>query len=133
MAEFVYLVDVFKALHPQFEVGFWLLEFGSLALAPAFGVGKHKLALVVPVLLFSSSHLKRDVCLVCNFLQAAHPGALVVCVVSACARVLMAGAAVALKLCSAVAPPAQCRLLVVARGSSDAAASAMAYFVARLA
>ncbi|PIM96512.1 Sirohydrochlorin cobaltochelatase [Candidatus Hodgkinia cicadicola] len=86
-AEFMYIVDLFKALHPFIETGFWLLEFGKIQLTNKFNF-RFDINIIVPMMLFNSKHIKYDVCSICNFLQSKLKPKLVILVTNPCSDLL---------------------------------------------
>ncbi|XXM93369.1 MAG: hypothetical protein AAI946_00330 [Candidatus Hodgkinia cicadicola] len=68
ISEFMYIVDLFRIRHPWVDVRYWILEFSKLTLTSCFG-GCARVCVVVPVMLFSSKHVKYDLCVILGFLQ----------------------------------------------------------------
>ncbi|WP_192573231.1 sirohydrochlorin chelatase [Candidatus Hodgkinia cicadicola] len=86
-AEFMYIVDLFKTLHPFIGTGFWLLEFGKVQLTDRFDF-RFDINIIVPMMLFNSKHVKYDVCLICNFLQSKLKTKLVILITNPCSDLL---------------------------------------------
>ncbi len=136
IAEFVYIVDLFKKMHPHIETGYWMLEFGKTLLVNNFKFG-FNINLIVPIMLFSSKHIKYDVCMICNFLQSRLKSKLVIIVIGPCINLLNAKLICALlkqsMFCKCFSPRISTTMLIlVCRGGSDINANALAYSIARL-
>ncbi|XXM93551.1 hypothetical protein AAHH88_00295 [Candidatus Hodgkinia cicadicola] len=67
------------------------MEFSRLPLLKCFGASA-RVSVIVPVILFASKHVKRDVCLICGFLQSLNKRRLVILMDELCSVVLSAQA-----------------------------------------
>ncbi|MFP3039584.1 MAG: sirohydrochlorin chelatase [Candidatus Hodgkinia cicadicola] len=131
IAEFVYLVDSFKKLHFLFKTGYWVLEFGKLALLTSF-VNCAEISLIVPIMIFSSNHTKHDVCVVSNFLQVFVKRNLVAVLTGICTDVVSAALVCSLlKQASAHSRFTNCWLVLVCRGGSDSKSNSLSYSIKR--
>ncbi len=107
------------------------MEFGKLALVSGFD-SSAKVSLIVPVMLFSSGHVKRDVCVISNFLQTVGKRNLIAVLSEACAGVVSAPLIGALVRHAASAfKLTNCLLVLVCRGGSDSKVNALAYSLKR--
>ncbi|XXN13842.1 MAG: CbiX/SirB N-terminal domain-containing protein [Candidatus Hodgkinia cicadicola] len=69
VSEFLYVVDLFRARCYWMDIKHWVLEFNKLSLLSCFG-NAAKICAIVPLMLFSSNHVKKDLCTVSKFLQS---------------------------------------------------------------
>ncbi|XXM90188.1 hypothetical protein AADW59_00350 [Candidatus Hodgkinia cicadicola] len=137
ISEFVYVVDLFRIRHNWVEVCYWILEFSGLPLITCFGTYAG-ICVMVPIMLFSSKHVKRDLCIVCGFLQRLNKLAVILLINDMCLELIT------LKLVEGLFKPLiisgrfeLSRNLVglivclVFRGSSDFNSNALAFFLSR--
>ncbi|AUG91464.1 Sirohydrochlorin cobaltochelatase [Candidatus Hodgkinia cicadicola] len=86
-SEFAYVVDLFRLSHLWIDVRCWVLEFGKLSLASCFGASV-RICVIAPVMLFSSRHVKYDLCTVTGFLQSLNKFGVVLLAIELCSVLL---------------------------------------------
>ncbi|MFP3038067.1 MAG: sirohydrochlorin chelatase [Candidatus Hodgkinia cicadicola] len=124
-------MDSFRKLHFLFKTGYWVLEFGKLALLTSF-INCAEISLIVPVMIFSSNHTKHDVCVVSNFLQASAKHYLVAVLAGICTDVISAALVCSLlKQASVHSRFTNCLLVLICRGGSDSKANSLPYSIKR--
>ncbi|PIM94998.1 Sirohydrochlorin cobaltochelatase [Candidatus Hodgkinia cicadicola] len=133
-AEFMYIVDLFKALHPFIGTGSWLLEFGKVQLIDRFDF-RFDINIVVPMMLFNSKHLKYDVCSICNFLQSKLKTKLVILITNPCLDLL--NVRLICRLLSRCIinrnfGTSSNTLILACRGSSDVHSNSQVYLINRI-
>ncbi|PIM95721.1 Sirohydrochlorin cobaltochelatase [Candidatus Hodgkinia cicadicola] len=133
-AEFIYIVDLFKILHPCTETGFWLLEFGKIPLKTSFNF-RFDINIIVPMMIFSSKHIKNDVCILCNYLQSLLKKKIIIMIKNPCSNLLNIKLICKfLDRCKANKnfKTSTSTLVLAFRGGSDIQSNSQAYLLSRL-
>ncbi len=68
VAEFLYLVDLFKMRHTFIKVGYWIMEFSKVSFRKC-ACFIESIIMIVPIIMCNSGHIKKDICVLCNSLQ----------------------------------------------------------------